>query len=937
MRRGVYLSCAASALATALSAPAWAQDQATVGEVVVTGSRIVSAGFQAPTPVTVLSTEKMIERAPGTIPDALNQLPAFQGSINQNQNSGANPNRQRTGNYLNLRALGTQRVLVLQDGQRLPPSGNNGGVDANLIPQLLTERVDVVTGGASAAYGSDAVSGVVNFILAKRFEGLKAQAQVGRATGGYANSYRVGVAGGTALLGDRLHLIASAERYHIDQIYKTDMPVIAEGWAPVGAGTAADPFRYVSNARAVNAEGGFTQSGPAGFVGRQFAPNGNLVAYNPGTPAGRAGLQIGGDGLLQGQVGRTITPSLTSNQLFARAEYDVTPSLTAFASVGYNKATNYDEPGSRVRVPSTIFRENAFLTPQALALLGTAASFGITRTFNDLPPNNIHQNSKSLVFMGGLNGKLGELSWNASYVHGDNRFESISLDTLNQNFFAALDAVRDPATNNIVCRVSLTNPGLYPGCVPINIMGVGNVTPQALAYIEAFSMWKVRNKLDSFQANVSGDLFSGWAGPISFALGAEYRKQSLVQTSNANPAVPTTFTGLRGVASSAMNRFFVLNNGIGQGSYNIKEGFAELNVPLLKDSAVGSLSVNGAGRVTDYSTSGTVVTWKGGAIYDPIEGVRFRATRSRDIRAPTLFELFSGQTITRLGVLDPLTGSQSVSTQSVSGGNPELVPEVANTLTAGVVLRPTFLPGFNLSVDYYKIRIKDAIGTPFNAQTVVTICANSNYTSPVCDQIIRPLGRTNPDPANGPTAILINNQNLSSFKTSGIDVELRYERPLGSGKLTIEGLATRLLSSSRQNAPGQPVMNFLGTADLTDDSPIIQPKWRGNLNVSYENGPLTVSVQERYIGRLKRSKNPLTIFREQDNSIGAVAYTDLSVVYRIPARRGELDVFATANNLFDKKPPIIPTSTSPGLAHPTLRSAYDIIGTYVTVGARLKY
>jgi outer membrane receptor protein involved in Fe transport len=923
-----------------LTAPAWGQNTVQpasadepplIDEIVVTGSRIASKGFEAPSPVTVLQTEQLIQRAPGTIADALNQLPAFQNSINQNQLPTANPNVQRSGNYLNLRALGTQRVLVLQDGQRLPPSGNNGGVDANLIPQLLVERVDIVTGGGSAAYGSDAVSGVVNFILNKRFKGVKAQIQRGVASGGYAGSYRVGVAAGTSLLDDRLHIIASAERYHIDRIAKTSLPIIADGWVPVGSGTTADPFRYISGARAVSAEGGFTQSGPAGFVGKQFAPNSDLVAYNTGLPAGRVNLQIGGDGLLQAQQGRDITPSVTTNQLFGRGEYDLTPSLSVFASIGYNTASNYDQPGSRVRVPSTIFRNNAYLTPATLALLGNAASFNITRTFNDLPPNNITQDSKSLLVTAGIQGKLRNLSWNVGYVHGDTKFLSSSLDTLNQNFFAALDAVRDPATNNIVCNVSLTNPGLYPGCVPINIMGVGNVTPQALAYIESYSQWRVRNKMDSFQALISGDLFSGWAGPISFALGGEYRKQSLVQTSNANPAIATTFTGLRGVAASAMNRYFVLNNGIGAGSYNIKEAFGELNVPILKDSAVGSLSINGAGRVTDYSTSGTVVTWKAGALYDPIDGIRFRLTRSRDIRAPTLYELFAGQTITRLGVLDKLTGL-NVSTQSVSGGNPNLKPEIANTLTAGVIFKPSFIRGFNLSIDYFNINIDKAIGAPFTGQQVMDICAASNYSSPVCDQIIRPLGAANPDPNNGPTAVLINNQNLRNFKTSGIDFELRYQLPVGSGKLTIESLATRLLSSKQQNAPGQAVFNFLGNADMTDGNPIIQPKWRGNVNVTYETGPFTLSVQERIIGSLKRSN----ILVYQDNSIGAVAYTDISAVARVPSKFGGVELFGTVNNLFNRKPPIIPTSTSPGLAYPTIRSAYDIIGTYVTIGARLK-
>jgi len=900
---------------------------------VVTGSRITSAGFEAPSPVTVIKTDDMIQRAPGTIADALNQLPAFQNSINQNQQQFANANRQRGGNYLNLRALGTQRVLVLQDGQRLPPSGNNGGVDTNLIPQLLTERVDIVTGGASAAYGSDAVSGVVNFVLAKRFEGIKAQAQGGIATGGYGASYRAGIAVGKALLDDRLHIIASAERYHIDMIGKTSMPEIGRSFLAVGSGTAADPFRYLENVRTTGAPGGLTQNGPAGFIRKQFAPNGELIDFDLGTPSGRAGTQIGGDGTIQGQECCTITPSATTNQLFARAEYDLTSSLSLYASIGYNFADNRDQPGQLSRSPTTIFRENAYLTPTTLALLGNTASFTINRTFVEHGPNTVEQESKSLVITAGLKGKLGNLSWNVGYVHGDTRFSSTSLDTLNQNFFAAVDAVRDPASGRIVCRVSLTNPGLYPGCVPINILGVGNITPEALAYISSYSEWRVRNTMDSVQAAISGDLFSGWAGPISFALGAEYRHQSLLQTSNADPAVTTSFTGLRGVAASAMNKYFILNNGIGAGSYNIKEAFAELNVPVFRDSAVGSLSLNGAGRITDYSTSGTVVTWKAGALFDPVEGVRFRLTRSRDIRAPTLYELFAGQTITRLGFPDKLTG-QTANTQSISGGNPDLKPEVANTLTVGMVFRPAFIPGFNLSVDYFNIHIDQAIGVPFTAFQLPDLCAASNYTSPLCDQIIRPLGPNNPDPSNTPTAILVTNQNLTTFNTSGIDFELRYQFPLGAGKMTVQGLATRLLSANQQNAPGEPVREFLGTADQVDSQfPVIQPKWRGNLSLTYETGPLTLSVQERIIGGYKRSKQLVY----EENDIGPVAYTDLSAVLRLRHGEGDLELFGTVNNLFNREAPIIPVSNSPGLTVPTIRSAYDIIGTYVTLGLRLKY
>jgi len=940
MRAKVYLGFTSASL-LALSSPVWANaaqaaqpsdatpDTAVdASTIVVTGTRISTAGFQAPTPVTVVQTDQLIQRAPGTIADALNQLPVFQNSINQNQSQNVQGTRQRTGNYLNLRALGTQRVLVLQDGQRLPQSGNNGGVDTNLIPQLLTERVDIVTGGASATYGSDAVSGVVNFVLAKRFRGIKAQAQAGIATGGYGASYRIGFVAGTALADDRLHLVASAERYHIDAIAKTEMPEIAEGWLAVGSGTAADPFRYVNNVRTIGAYGGYPTSGPVGFVGRQFAPNGDLVAFDPGIPAGRAGFQIGGDGAISNQGCCTITPSATTNQLFARAEYEFSPKLSLFASVGYNFGFNFDIGSPANRGPITIFRDNAYLTPSTLAALGNTASFTTSRQFLEFAGNDVTQRSRSLVIATGLNGMFGEFKWALGYTHAKTWFSSRMRDSLNQNFYASLDAVKDPATGNIVCRVSLTNPGLYPGCIPTSILGVGSVNPQAYEYFNGYSEYAIENNLDSVQANISGKLFENWAGPVLLAVGAEYRKQSLLQTSNADPTIPTSFTGLRGVASTAMLRFFITNVGVAQGDYSVKEAFAELNLPLAKDTSFGSLSVNAAARLTDYSTSGTVVTWKAGAIYDMVDGIRFRVTRSRDIRAPTLFELFAGQTVSQSAVPDKLTNSIA-NAQAISGGNPDLKPEVANTLTAGVVLKPSFLPGLTFSADYFNITISNAIGIPFSAAQVVDICNNSNQTSLVCGQIVR-------DPGNGNAVskVFVNNQNLSIYRTSGIDFELRDQFRMAGGNLTLQALATVLLTAQQVNAPGEAIRDFLSNADLLDNTqPVAQPKWRSTISVSYEKGPLTLSVQERIIGALNRSK----LFVYQQNDIPAVAYTDLSLVYKMPTKFGNFEVFGTANNLFDKDAPLIPNTTTPGITVPTIRSAYDIIGRYVTFGVRVKY
>lgn len=948
--KNIWIISMASVSAGAMLAPAgaFAQDaaqqaqletveqpeEASTAAIIVTGTRITTGGFESPTPVNVVTTDDLIKRAPGSLADALNQLPVFQNSINSNQQQFTQGNRQRTGNYLNLRSLGTQRVLVMQDGQRLPVSGTNGGVDASLVPQLLTQRIDVVTGGASAAYGSDAVSGVVNFIIDKNFEGLKAQGQFGMASRGYNKSYRLGIAAGASLMDDRLHVIGSVERYHTDEVLRSDISSIAELWAAVGAGTTADPIRYLDDVGYNNiTAAGVTQTGPAGFINKQFGKNGELINFNTGTPSGNPGTQRGGDRGFLGQECCTITPGQTTNQVFGRVGYDFTDDITGFVSVGYNEATARDYPVSLLRTQITVFRDNAYLAPSTVAALGAAPSFSMGKTFNNQRGNDIKQNSKSLIISTGLKGKFTDsLSWDIGYTHAETTFKTDNLDFENAKFYAATDAVRDPG-GNIVCRVTLTNPGLYPGCTPLNLFGEASESQASYDYIRSISQYSAKNKMDSVQANVSGTLFEGWAGSVDFAVGAEYRKSSLDQVTNSDPLVPTDFTGLRGVVNSGRLKYAFLNIGSAKGSYEIKEVYGELNVPVLRDSAVGSLTLNGAVRYTDYSTSGGVTTWKAGGVYDPIEGVRFRATVSRDIRAPTLFELFSSQTSTAITFSDRLTGRQAAS-QQVSGGNLNLTPEIADTLTAGIVLQPDFLPGFNFSADFFRIKISDAIGTPFSAFQIVDLCFASNFTSPLCAQINRPLGTSNPDPANTPTSILTNLQNISKLSLSGLDFEISYTRPVGNGRVSIRAQATRQLTFEQTVAPGQPTLKYVGTADFNDvQFPLPLPKWRGTLNLGYDSDTFSVNVQERIIGGYDRSHIQVV----QQNKIRAVAYTDLSLTYKLQTGAiGQVELFATVNNLFDRKPPLIPVTRTPGLTVPTIRSTYDILGTYGTVGVRIK-
>ena len=504
------------------------------------------------------------------------------------------------------------------------------------------------------------------------------------------------------------------------------------------------------------------------------------------------------------------------NQLFIRPEFEFSDNLAGFLSVGYNFSNYESNPGGGFIRQIRIFADNAFLKDAQRTALGTTPSFDVGRIFPEGPQHDINQESDSLVINAGLTGRFGEsYNWNVGIGHTETDFTSSQRDIEFSKYYASMDAVRDTA-GNIVCRVLLDpNQAIrdrYQGCAPANPLGAGNVSPEAYDYFWGKSRWNTTNEMDSIMATIAGDLFKLPAGPLSFAAGAEYREVSLVQTSNANPAVPIDYTGLRGVLPSQVTKFRLTNNGIADGSQDVAEVFAEVNVPVLKDSVIGSLELSGAARLTDYSTSGEVTTWKAGLLFDPIESMRFRGTVSRDIRAPSLFELFAAQQNVSQSFSDPLT-LRNYSIQLVSGGNPNLDPEDAETLTAGVVLRPTFISGFSFSADYFDIDITDAIAAPFTAQQILDICHQSNYTSPTCDLVIRPLGPSNPSPDNTASSILLAAGNLASQQVRGIDFELsqRFEHRKWSRKHSAPCDAhARLRPDERRRSAGAPSRGHRG-------------------------------------------------------------------------------------------------------------------------------
>ena len=931
------LSVAASAQAA--PPPSEADAAPAAEQIVVTGSRIQKQGYSAPTPLTVLNAEELVRKAPSNVPDALNQLPQFQGSISQNMQADTGASKVRSGNYLDIRALGPQRVLILMNGRRVPPTSSNGATDANLIPQMLIRRVDVVTGGASAAYGSDAVSGVVNFVLDDQFKGLKLGAQSGISTYGDDASYKFGAALGHGFMDDRAHVLLSAEYYHSDGITDRSSRATASGETTLsgmttgGLGTAASPFLYVANARNNSSTyGGLITTGA--LANQQFLPGGALAAFNAGTAIpGRAGYGINSDGVLNPTIGRTGAPTLTTKQLFGRFSFALSDAATFFVEGSYNTGANTDHnatPGSPAG-GSVITYDNPFLAPSVKALMAPGSSFRMVRAFRDWPLDSNEQKSSNFILNAGLNGSIGSSTkWEAYYTHGFSRFDTAAYQLDNRKYFAAVDAVRNSA-GQIVCNVTITNPGLMNDCVPLNIMGEGSSSLAAIEYVHGTSLWRAVNLMDLGAANISTEPFSLPAGPVSVAVGGEIRHQSIVQTSNADPAIPADFTGIRNATTA--NRYAGVNVGVGAGAYTVKEVYGEIAVPVLKGSAVGSLDLNGAVRYTHYSTSGSVTTWKVGGSYEPVPDLRFRAVYSQDIRAPSLYELFAGKQQTTSPLTDRHTNTSS-NVNVITSGNLALTPEKARTLTVGAVFSPRFLPGFNLSLDFYKIDIKDAIAQPFTYIQMADLCETSGGTNEVCAQISRPLAYSNTTSANFPTEIRVQNLNLARTKLSGLDIEASYRTPVGAGTLGFRLVATRLFHYRQQNSSSSAVVDFAGNADFVQGFyPLPMPKLRGNLEVAYTSSGLNLSVQERYIGSFNKSDQFVWI----DNRVPATFYTDFNISHRFSTTPGQPELYATVNNVFNQKGRLFLISPVAGLNIPTARSVYDIVGRYFTVGIKAKF
>lgn len=904
-------------------------------EVVVTGTRLRTDGFEAPTPVTVATVESLVDAVPTNVVNALQELPQFLGSGNFSSGGKLGIGEGR-GQFLSLRNFGAGRTLIMLDGIRMPPTTYDGRVNSEIFPQMLLKRVDVVTAGASAAYGSDAVGGVVNYMLDHDFEGTKVDASLGQSSRGDSFNYRVGGALGMKV-GDRGHLLVSVERFENEGIQLGERPLgidsyVAAGRTPGGGaqGSANNPFVIYRNAVWNNLSvGGHITAGP--LAGTYFTTPGQWRPFVAGRPTGASNTNVGGDGVAL-QREQSVSEDAISTQGMVRYEYALTDNLKAHvlglysqADVSINGGFNYFDFGHQ------IFSGNPFIPTdiQARMTSQNIPSFFLQKYVTDSPISPATDETRHYTVMAGLEGSFEaagrDFGWALTYAHGDTRQDAAEINTPElRKFHAAVDAVRDPATGNIVCRVSLTHPSQYPGCVPFNILGENVASKAAVDYIHGTSLYGTETQLDQISLSMQGDVLDLPAGSVAIAVGAEYRKQTLVMTSNSDPSIVRPVDGLRSLALT-QPRFWFSNRASAKADLSVKEAFAELNIPVLSDAPFAkSLDVNGAIRFTNYSTSGNVKTWKGGATWRPVEDVLFRVTKSRDIRAPSLFDLGASGSAGRTTLNDPLTGRADV-VLTAGGGNPNLAPEVADSISYGIVLQPRFLEGFSLAVDVFDVEIVDAI-TTLSAGNIVNQCFFSGGTDPICGQIDRPISATDKAPGNFPTLIRIGPTNSSLIATKGVDIELAYGMDMAGGRFNSRLLVSRVSEYDTQASPFLTVVKNAGTNIVPDLKAILQ--------LQYSRGPLSFSVQERMIGEITLGQAPNAIWVEPP--IAAQFYTDVTAKYDFEWRDTSFETFVTVKNVFDRQPPLVPNTAAPRFNFPTL-PFYDFIGTTYTVGVRSKF
>ena len=960
-----FLTSGLCTTAMLLSANAgYAQDQSPADgdeeRIIVTGSRLIRSDLSAPSPTAVMNAADLRAAGSITIEETLNELPQLQAAGTA-QNNADNGSGVLTAN---LRGLGDERTLVLVNGRRFIPSSSTGIVDLTNIPDALVKRVEIMTGGASAVYGSDAIAGAVNFILMDDFEGIEAGYQYGSAFEGDGANHKIDLTIGGNFADGRGNVVVSGSFSKRDPVFMADREFSAVSLFDRDGQLVPGGSGNIPGTRV-----GLTQDQRDSFVGLDLSDAG-------------AGCDVGG--IRFGEGGEVLpfcdpedrfnfsplnylTRPLERYQLTSLAHYDITDNVTAYVETHFAHHRNAYQQAPEAFSPTTQgdpddnlvivdYANNPLLPDPVRDMIaantaifdptdsGNATFTSKGRRANEIGPRHFSFEKTSFSVTTGLRGEYtiadNPWTWDTNYTFQRGTSQEYTTGEISGLALTlGLDAI-DDGEGGAVCRNNLIN------CVPVNIFGLDSITPDAVDFLAPPHGSARVFQRQIFSGVTTGDLFELPAGPVATAFGVEYRKDQF---------------DFRPDAAEASGQFGATPRLPSSNSFDVKEVFAESRLPLVSDAPFAEdLALEVAARYSDYSSIGSGFTWKVGGEWAPVEEFRFRAAFNRAVRAPNLNELFSPITGGFTSGDDPcanpgksaadsqLCVAQGVPQADVAdfeqiglgvtqrrGGNPNLQEEKSDTFTVGFVWRPEAVEGLNVTLDYYKVKVKDAIST-INAQTMMNACfASGDNSSIFCQNIVR----------NSTTGQIrrVNAQfeNISNLEVSGIDFQVDYS--FDADALALPGEAATIFLQSVIGYQFDDIEVPFEGQDPVDCSGVfggvcsgqgtpITSKTKGVFNATWMSGPATVRAQARYLGGLDRLA--ADVDGQAIQSVGATWYFDLNASF-VFGENENIEVFGGITNLFDKQPPVLgffdvgDSNTDPSL--------YDTVGRRFNTGVRVRF
>ncbi len=942
--RNRLYSCISLALTLSITAnPVFAQDEEDVEQlsrIEVTGSKIRQAQIEGIEATQTISREDIDRSGLTSVGDILQQLTQSGSAINTRFNSSGNfgfpPNGGGIGagaTQVDMRHLGSSRVLVLVDGLRWiagsSASGVSNAVDMNTIPVGIIERIDILKDGASSIYGADAIAGVINIITKSNVDGGEIRGYIGGFDEGDGESTQIDFTFGQT--SDKMNVVFNVGYSDQQEVSAADRSLAQ---FPV-------PFTGVTQGSSGTPQGRFFFNTPDGTFVNCTINNGvsGIPGFNPLAPCAGDDFHAWSDDdrFNFAPYNYVVTPSERYN-LFAQVNVELTDNVSWFVKALYNNRTSVNQAAPEPIFIGPFAEAGAIADNIIISASNPYNPFGydlfddgfgfIGRRPLEAGPRVFNQDVDTFYFSSGLDGAFNAANrnwfWDVSAVYAKNEASQTKTGALN---IARIATALGPLAD---CEAT-------SGCVPLNIFGgqgangEGTITPEMLEYISFVQHDNSQQELTDFTANISGDLFELPAGPLSVAVGYEYRKKQgffqpdavvVAGESNGVPASPT------------------------QGEFSVDELYAEFLVPVLNDvQGAHLLDFSLAFRSSDYSTSGSDTTGKFGFKYMPTENLMFRGTYADGLRAPSIGELFGSQSRFDASITDPCNGGAAANPGSpgcanipagyeqinpqisvLTGGNPVLSPEEAETLTLGLVYSPTWAEGTSWSerldfeVTYYDIEIDGAIQA-VDAQFILNRCAE-DPSDAICLSFSR-------DEFGNVENFNNTLTNIGGIETSGVDFDFSYNMDLAGGTFTTTLNGTYLMAYDYTLTAGSETVEAAGmvAADQWEGNPAVFAEWRTNLGFNFATDDYSANVTFRYQSEGDDISATDTTL---DTVADSVVYTDIQGTYYI---NDTYTISAGARNLFDVKPPYLSNYDDSN----TVNYSYDLAGQYLYVKATARF